>query len=45
MEVIIRLLGAVKHVARLRSWRERRRTTVCCVVRRTLAPDSPPGRC
>ena len=34
MEVIIRLLGAVKHVARLRSWRERRRTTVCCVVRR-----------
>ena len=30
--VIVGLLGAVKHIARLRSWKETRRTTYFCVV-------------
>ncbi len=32
MTVIINLLGALKHIARLRSWRESRRTAAFCVV-------------
>ncbi|KAK8880087.1 hypothetical protein PGQ11_001381 [Apiospora arundinis] len=31
-EVIVNLISAVKHVARLRSWRETRRTTAFCVA-------------
>ncbi|KAK8124124.1 hypothetical protein PG999_004042 [Apiospora kogelbergensis] len=31
-EVIVNLINAVKHVARLRSWRETRRTTAFCVA-------------
>jgi hypothetical protein len=33
MTVIIGIIGLVKHVARIRSWRERRRTTTFCLVR------------
>ncbi|KAH6638553.1 hypothetical protein BKA67DRAFT_588836 [Truncatella angustata] len=32
MTVLISLLGATKHIARLRSWRETRRTTAFCAV-------------
>lgn len=32
MEVIINLISVVKHIARLRSWRETRRTAAFCVV-------------
>ncbi|KAK8044069.1 hypothetical protein PG993_004093 [Apiospora rasikravindrae] len=31
-EVIVNLINVVKHIARLRSWRETRRTTAFCVV-------------
>jgi len=33
MTVIIGLMGFGKHIVRIRSWRERRRTTCFCVVR------------
>jgi hypothetical protein len=39
MTVIIGLLGAVKHIARLRSWRETRRTTAFCAVRFGTTPS------
>lgn len=32
MTVIIGIIGAVKQVARLRSWREKRRTAAFCTV-------------
>jgi hypothetical protein len=32
MTVIIGVIGAVKHIARLRSWREKRRTAAFCTV-------------
>lgn len=32
MTVIIGLMGFGKHIVRLRSWREKRRTTCFCVV-------------
>jgi len=37
--VIVGLLNAVKHVARLRSWREKRRTTAFCAV--SSSPTRP----
>ena len=39
MTVIIGLMGFGKHVARIRSWREPRRTTAFCVVRLAFPQD------
>lgn len=36
MTVIIGLIGSGKHTARLRSWREPRRTAAFCAVRQQL---------
>lgn len=35
--VIVSLIAAGKHIVRLRSWREPRRTAAFCAVRRTLS--------